>query len=117
MNKRIKKKRAQLSPLYIGNNIYTREEIKIIIMNNLLRHWLIPRIYFASLDPNESSVHVWRKKNMKRALKYMYKHRKEYLTYQHLRFARHLKTIDEFIPGGEHWGYKADTTVIDEWRK
>lgn len=131
MNKRIKKKRARLSPLRIGYNVYTREEVDIIVQNNLLKHCLIPRMYFTSLDPNGNSIHVWRKKNIKRALKYMYKHRNKYLSYKHLRFARHLKPKDEFIlqkppaiisehrtiPGGEHWGYKADTNIIDEWRK
>jgi len=97
MNKRIKKKRTRLRPRCIGNNVYTREEIELIIMNNLFRHWLIPRMYFTSLDPNKNGVHVWRKRNIKRALKYMYKHRNQYLSYKHLKFARHLKPKDEFI--------------------
>lgn len=74
MNKRIKKKRLRLSPRHIGDNVYTPEEIKGVIMVSLLRYYLIPWIYSASLDPNTSSVHIWRKKNIKRALKYMYKH-------------------------------------------
>jgi hypothetical protein len=77
MNKRIKKKRARLSPRRIGYNVYTAEEMKCIIKTTLLKHHLIPRIYFVSLymtDPNKHSVFIWRKKNIKRALKYMYKH-------------------------------------------
>lgn len=74
MNKRIKKKRARLSPRQIGCNIYTAEEMKCIIKTTLLKHHLIPRIYLVSLDPNKDSVFIWRKKNIKRALKYMYKH-------------------------------------------
>lgn len=97
MNKRIKEKRARLSPLKIGDHVYSREEIKVIIMSVLLKVHLLPRIYAASLDPNKSNVYVWRKKNIKRTLKYMYKHRNPYLSYKHLRFARHLKPKDEFI--------------------
>lgn len=66
MNKRIKKKRAKMSPLKIGNNVYAPEEIKVIIMSVLLKVHLLPRIYAASLDPNKSDVHIWRKKNIKR---------------------------------------------------
>ena len=97
MNKRIKKKRAKMSPLKIGEHVYTPKELKAIIMSTLLKVHLIPRIYAASLDPNKSNVCVWRKKNIKRALKYMYKHRNPYLSYKHLKFARHLKPKDEFI--------------------
>lgn len=97
MNKRIKKKRARLSPLKIGEHVYSREELKAITMSTLLKVHLIPMIYAASLDPNKSNVCVWRKKNIKRALKYMYKHRNPYLSYKHLKFARHLKPKDEFI--------------------
>lgn len=125
MNKRIKKKRAQTSPLCIGDNVYTREEVKLIILNNLFRHWLIPRMYFTSLDPNKNGVHIWRRKDIKRALSYMYKHRNQYLSYKHLKFARHLKPKDEFIlqkppaiisehrtiPGGENMTYAASAFV------
>lgn len=79
MNKRIKKKRARLSPRYIGYNLYTAEEIKGIIMTALLKHHLIPRIYFVSLDPNKSTVFIWRKNNIRHALKYMYKKWNQYL--------------------------------------
>ena len=74
MNKRIKKKRARLSPRQIGCNIYTAEEMKCIIKTTLLKHHLIPRIYLESLDPNKNTVFIWRKNSIKRALKYMYKH-------------------------------------------
>lgn len=95
MNKRIKKKRAHLSPRRIGCCVYTYEEIRFIIMKTLMREHLLPRIYFVSLYTNSSDVYVWRKNNMKRALKYMYKNWSEYLctgemSYKHLRFARHL---------------------------
>ena len=74
MNKRTKKKRARLSPRQIGRNVYTAEEMKSIIKTTLLMHHLLPRIYLVSLDPNKRSVFNWRKNNIKRALKYMYKH-------------------------------------------
>ena len=118
MNKRIKKKRARLSPLCIGDNVYTREEVKLIILNNLFKHWLIPRMYFTSLDPNKNGVHVWRRKDIKRALSYMYKHRNQYLSYKHLKFARHLKPIPgmtydcpKIIPGGEKMTYASSVFV------
>ena len=75
MNKRIKKKRAQTSPRYIDH------------MVSLLKHYLIPRIYFTSLDPNKSSIHIWRKKNIKHALKYMYRRRNQYSSTKYIRFA------------------------------
>lgn len=96
MNKRIKKKRAHSSPLRIGDNVYTRGEIDIIVSNHLLKHSLIPRMYLTSLDPNKNGIHVWRKRNIKRALKYMVKHNNKYLSYKHLRFARHLQVKPEF---------------------
>lgn len=74
MNKRIRKKRARLSPRRIGYNVYTAEEMKCIIKTALLKHHLMPRIYLVSLDPNKHSIFIWRKINIKRALKYMYKH-------------------------------------------
>lgn len=121
MNKRIKKKRARLSPLKIGHNVYTQEEIKVIIMSVLLKVHLLPRIYAASLDPNKSNVCVWKKKNIKRALKYMYKHLNPYLSYKHLRFVRHLKpkpefmmstsTIPEGIRGGEAINHKSSAYI------
>jgi hypothetical protein len=79
MNKRIKKKRARLSPRQIGYNVYTAEEMKGIIMIALLKHHLIPRIYVESLDPNKNTVFIWRKNNIRHALKYMYKNRGQYL--------------------------------------
>lgn len=96
MNKRIKKKMLHLSPRQIGNNVYTPEEIKSVIMVSLLKHYLIPRIYFTSLDPNTNSVHIWRKKNIKRTLKYMYKHRNcgesiKYKSLAHIRFMEAIK--------------------------
>ena len=79
MNKRLKKKRARLSPRHIGYNVYTAEEIKWVIITALLKHHLIPRIYLVSLDPNKNTVFIWRKNNIRRALKYMYKKRNQYL--------------------------------------
>lgn len=97
MNKRIKKKRARLNPIRIGNNVYTREEIDIIIQHDMLTQWMMLRRYYTSIDPNKNGIHVWQKRNIKRALKYMYKHRNRYLSYKHLKFARLLKPKDEFI--------------------
>lgn len=74
MNKRIRKKRARLSPRNIGNTVYTAKEMKAIIIGALYQSYLLPMIYVISLDPNKHSVFIWRKKNIKRALKYMYKH-------------------------------------------
>lgn len=96
MNKRIKKKRGRLSPRDIGIHTYTPEEIKYFVNRSLLI-LLIPRVRASYLDPNDADVHVWRKRNIKRALKYMYKHRNQYLSYKHLKFARHLNPKDKFI--------------------
>jgi hypothetical protein len=125
MNKRIKKKRTRLSPLKTGYNVYTQEEIKVIIMSVLLKVHLLPRIYAASLDPNKSNVCVWKKKNIKRALKYMYKHRNQYLSYNHLRFpttsnqkpeymmytSTSTSTMPKIITGGKSIKYKSSTYI------
>jgi hypothetical protein len=74
MNKRIRKKRARLSPRNIGNTVYTAKEMKSIIIGALYQSYLLPMIYVISLDPNKHTVFIWRKNNIKRALKYMYKH-------------------------------------------
>lgn len=94
MNKRIRKKRAQTSPRYIGYNVYTAEEIKGIIMTALLKHHLIPRIYFVSLDPNKSTVFVWRKNNIRRVLKYMYKSRNRWYRYPYIRELKRMMEGD-----------------------
>ena len=80
-----------MSPRHIGENVYTPEEIKSVIMVSLLKHYLIPRIYFTSLDPNESSAHVWRKKNIKRTLKYMCEHRNQHSFTKYIRLTEAIK--------------------------
>ena len=84
MNKRIKKKRAQMSLLHIAKNVHTREGSNIIVQHDLLTQWMMPRMYYTALDPNKNGVCVWRKKNIKRALKYMYKRRNRHLFYKQM---------------------------------
>ena len=97
MNKRIKKKRVRLNPRDIGDHTYTPEEIKYFVNRSLLKNWLIPHMWTASLDPNNKGIRVWKKRNIKRALKYMYHNRYWYLPYRHLKFALHLKPIPGMI--------------------
>ena len=54
-------------------------------------------MWTASLDPNNKGIRVWKKRNIKRALKYMYHNRYWYLPYRHLKFALHLKPIPGMI--------------------
>lgn len=90
MNKRIKKKRARLSPLKIGEHVYSREYIRDINRANI-GFMCCVALYQHIKDPKISRPRV------RSLINYIYKNRRHYLSYKHLRFARHLKPKDEFI--------------------
>lgn len=117
MNKRIRKKRAKRANLYIGDHMYTREELKIhhkvIICRGLIT------LYHQIKNPKIIKPRV------KALVNYIYKDRTrkyQHLSYKHLKFARHLKPKPEFvmsdtstmpkvIAGGKTMKYNSSTFI------
>lgn len=117
MNKRIKKKKAKMCGFHLGDHVYSREYIECIHKRQLLYTYLVPRWKEAF----KVDVKILHKTNMKRALNQCVKdmRRTRYLSYKHLRFARHLEVKPEFkisssippILGGEHIGYASSAFI------
>ncbi len=92
MNKRIRKKRAKRANIYIGDRMYTREELKIHHMVIIARGLIT--LYSQIKNPKIIKPRV------KALVNYIYKDRTkkyQHLSYKHLKFARHLKPKPEFI--------------------
>ena len=116
MNKRIRKKKYKMSGFHLGDHVYSREYMDYRMRRELLRYYLIPRWEMAF----KSGI-ILHKTNMKRALKQCVKDssREKYLSYKHLRFARHLEVKPEFklsssvppILSGEHIGYASSAFI------
>lgn len=116
MNKRIRKKKYKMgrSPF---DHVYSREYMDYRLRRDLLRYYLIPRWKTVF----KSDTIKLCKTNMKRALNQCVKDasHEQYLSYKHLRFARHLEVKPEFkypesaplILGGEAIEYASSAFV------
>lgn len=121
MNKRIEKKRAQTSPLKIGEHVYSREYIRDLNKTNIGFINCVA-LYQHIKDPKISRPRI------KSLMNYIYKNReRHYLSYKHLKFARHLKpkpeymiststmsntsTMPKIILGGESIKYNSSTYI------
>ena len=117
MNKRIRKKRRKRANLYIGDHMYTREELKIHHMVIIARGLIT--LYHQIKNPKIIKPRV------KALVNYIYKDRTkkyQHLSYKHLKFARHLEPKPEFvmsntstmpkiIPGGKTMKYGSSTFI------
>lgn len=92
MNKRIKKKRARRANIHIGDHVYMREELRI-------HHKVIIARGLVTLYRQIKNPKIIRSR-VKALINYIYKDRTRkyhYLSYKHLKFARHLKPKPEFV--------------------
>lgn len=117
MNKRIRKKRRKRANIYIGDHMYTREELKIHHMVIIARGLIT--LYSQIKNPKIIKPRV------KALVNYIYKDRTRkynHLSYKHLKFARHLKPKPEFvmsntstmpkiISGGKTMKYNSSTFI------
>lgn len=117
MNKRIRKKRAKLADIRIGDHVYTRKELKIHHMVIICRGLIT--LYHQIKNPKIIKPRV------KALVNYIYKDRTkkyQHLSYKHLKFARHLEPKPEFvmsntstmpkiIPGGKTMKYGSSTFI------
>ena len=109
MNKRIRKKRAKLGDYHIGDHVYNRKDIVMINKANIGRMY-VRYLYYTIKEPKLTRPRV------KSLINHIYKNRMKhaYLSFKHLRFARHLNEPNsntKTIPGGKKMKYASSAFV------
>lgn len=105
MNKRIKKKRAKLGDYHIGDHVYNRKDIVMINKSNIGRMY-VRYLYYTIKEPKLTRPRV------KSLINYIYKNRMKhaYLSFKHLRFARHLNESRR-VTANDIYNYRASIST------